>query len=100
MPVATISAEELKKRLDSGEEIVILDVRQPEEKREGSIPTSILIPLGELPIHINELEPFKDREIIVHCRTGMRSAQACQFLSKEGFKTVNLTGGIKAWNEL
>ncbi len=100
MPVNTISAAELKNRINTNEDTIILDVRQPEEKREGDIPNSILIPLGELVARVNELERFKDREIIIYCRGGMRSAQACQYLGQQGFTTTNLSGGIMAWNGL
>ncbi|HYF04075.1 MAG TPA: rhodanese-like domain-containing protein [Patescibacteria group bacterium] len=92
-----ITADELKQRLVSQPDTVILDVRQPEEYAERNIPNSILIPLGELPARFSELERFKDREIIVHCKMGGRSAQACQFLNQQGFNATNLKGGITAW---
>ncbi len=100
MQIHTISAEELHSRLETEKDTVILDVRQPEEKAEGNIPNSLLIPLGELPARVNELERFKGREIIIYCRGGMRSAQACQYLGQQGFTTKNLSGGIRAWNGL
>jgi len=65
-----ISPDTLKTRLGTGEDVVLLDVRQPEEHAEKNIPGSILIPLGELPDRIDELEAYRDGEIIVYCRSG------------------------------
>ena len=92
-----ISAQDLKQRLAEKPDTVILDVRQPEEYAERNIEGSILIPLGELPARLGELERFKDQEIIVHCKMGGRSAQACQYLNQQGFNATNLAGGILAW---
>lgn len=93
-----ILPEALKARLDANERIVLLDVRQPEEHAEENIPNSILIPLGELPARIAELEPHRNDEIIVYCRSGNRSGQACMLLQMLGFANpVNLHGGMLAW---
>ena len=93
-----IQPEALKARLDANERIVLLDVRQPEEHAEENIPNSILIPLGELPARIAELEPHRNDEIIVYCRSGNRSGQACMLLQMLGFTNpVNLHGGMLAW---
>lgn len=93
-----ILPEALKARLDANERIVLLDVRQPEEHAEENIPNSILIPLGELPARIAELEPHRNDEIIVYCRSGNRSGQACMLLQMLGFTNpVNLHGGMLAW---
>jgi adenylyltransferase/sulfurtransferase len=93
-----ITAEELKRRIDLGEGLFILDVRNPEEFQIGRIPGSTLIPLPDLPRRVVELDP--DREMIVHCKSGMRSAKAIQFLKAQGFtKLTNLRGGILAWSE-
>lgn len=95
---ATISPSELKKRLQNKDKnIVLLDVREPYEHAEKNIPNSILIPLGTLPKRVKELEPYKDKEIIVYCRSGNRSGQACDYLQKLGFKVANLEGGMLAW---
>jgi adenylyltransferase/sulfurtransferase len=90
-----ISVEELKSRLDYGDDIFILDVREPNEYEIANL-GGHLIPLAELPDRVAELDPFK--EIVVHCKMGGRSAKAVQFLQKSGFtKTKNLAGGIDAW---
>jgi adenylyltransferase/sulfurtransferase len=94
MPSVTV--EELKKKLDAKEELVILDVREPSEVAVAALPGSTRIPLGTLPALLGELP--KDREIVVHCKMGGRSAQAVQLLRRAGFpKVFNLTGGIDAW---
>ncbi len=92
----TISPAVLKERLKK-EKVVLLDVREPYEHAEKNIPNSILIPLGSLPQRVKELEPYKDQEIVVYCRSGNRSGQACEFLQKLGYKATNLEGGMLAW---
>ena len=90
-----ISVEELKSRLDHGDDLYILDVREPNEYEIANI-GGHLIPLAELPERISELDPYK--EIIVHCKSGGRSARAVRFLQKAGFTNAkNLAGGIDAW---
>jgi len=96
--IKEISSSDLKARLDAGEQPVLLDVRQPEEHAEEHIQNSILIPLGELEERIDELDAYRDREIIVYCRSGNRSANACMFLQMLGFDhPVNLRGGMLDW---
>ncbi len=91
-----ISVEELKQRLDRGENVFILDVRNPEEIQICRLASSIVIPLPQLPQRFGELD--RNREIIVHCKSGMRSQKAIQFLRQQGFTRLkNLTGGILAW---
>jgi sulfur-carrier protein adenylyltransferase/sulfurtransferase len=91
-----ITALELKKRLDAGDDLVIVDVREPNEYQINRIPGSTLIPLGELPRRYQELDP--DREIVLQCKMGGRSAKAQDFLRTVGFtKTKNLRGGVLAW---
>ena len=98
--VSEITATDLKKRLDSGDKVVILDVREPHELAICSLANTAHIPLGELPARISEIEPYKETEIIVYCRSGKRSERAAQFLSESGFKSaVNLSGGILAWSD-
>lgn len=88
----------LKHRLDAGDQIFVLDVREPHEYQICSLPDSVLIPLGSLPTRVSELN--SEDEIVVHCKSGMRSAKAVEFLKKSGFSKVkNLTGGILAWSE-
>jgi adenylyltransferase/sulfurtransferase len=96
--VRTITASELKARLDRGEDIAILDVREPQEFELCRIPGSTLVPLGELPANLSSLDSTK--ELVVHCRTGKRSLQAIELLRQAGFsggRLVNLEGGIDAW---
>ena len=95
--VPAIRPEELKKRLAGGADLVLLDVRRPDEHNERNIPNSLLIPLGELQHRIVELEPYREREIIVYCRSGIRSAHACSYLREHGFRATNLAGGILTW---
>ena len=93
-----ISVHELKVRLDAGEHPNLLDVRQLEEHEEFALEPSILIPLHELPERVGELDKYRDAELIVYCRSGNRSQQACMFLELSGFtNVVNLTGGMIAW---
>ena len=95
-----ITVEELKKRLDAGEELHIIDVREPHENAEFNI-GGILIPLGKIQsMQIDEIEDLKEKEVILYCRSGNRSGQACMFLDAMGFKnTKNLVGGMLAWQE-
>lgn len=93
-----ISVEELKKRLDRGEKVLILDVRNPPEYDICRIAGSKLVPLPDLPQRLSELDP--EQEMVVHCKSGMRSAKAIAFLRQQGFtKLRNMTGGILAWAE-
>ena len=93
--IPLIHAEDLKKRLDAGEKPFILDVREPHEYQICNL-GGTLIPLGQLQSRVGELDP--SRETVVHCRSGMRAADACQFLINNGFRDVkNLAGGILAW---
>ena len=91
-----ITAVELKQRLDRGDKLKIVDVREPNEYQINRIPGSELIPLGDIPKRFNELDP--DEEIVVQCKMGGRSAKAADFLRSVGFKRVlNLKGGILDW---
>ncbi len=93
--VPEIQVEELKRRLDKGDDIFVLDVREPHEYQICNI-NGYLIPLGDLPKRVNELDT--SREIVAHCRSGVRSAKAVNFLRQAGFSKVsNLAGGILAW---
>ena len=93
--VPTISVEELKQKLDAKADIFILDVREPHEYQICHL-NGYLIPVGDLPKRVHELD--SSREIIAHCRSGVRSARAVNFLRRSGFRKVyNLSGGILAW---
>jgi adenylyltransferase/sulfurtransferase len=92
-----MQVEELKRRLDAGEKLFVLDVREPNEYQICNI-GGYLIPLGDLPKRVSELDT--SREIVAHCRSGVRSAKAVEFLRQSGFKKVrNLAGGILAWSD-
>ena len=95
--MADITVQELKQRMDSGEELNIIDVREQWEYDEFNI-NAKHIPLGDLQAALSSLEDWKDQEVIVHCKSGGRSAAACDFMSKMGFSNVrNLEGGMLAW---
>lgn len=96
-----ITPEELKRRIDAGEALHIVDVREPHERAEFNI-GGTLVPLGHIQaMQVDELEELKDQEVIVYCRSGNRSGQACMLLETMGFTNVkNLTGGMLKWQEL
>jgi len=95
--VPEIQPEELKQRLDAGEDIFILDVREPHEYQICNL-NGYLIPLGDLPKRVHELD--SSREIVAHCRSGARSGKAVEFLRQAGFRKVkNLAGGVLAWSD-
>jgi sulfur-carrier protein adenylyltransferase/sulfurtransferase len=95
--IPEITPRELKTRLDRGDDVYVLDVREPHEYQICNI-GGHLIPLGELPQRVHELD--SSREIVAHCKSGKRSAQAVEFLQKAGFRKIqNLKGGILAWSE-
>jgi sulfur-carrier protein adenylyltransferase/sulfurtransferase len=93
-----ITATELKERLDKGEDIQIIDVREAHEVAIGKLPNSIHIPLGQVLARISEIDP--NRETVVHCKMGGRSAKAIEALKRSGFSgnLLNLKGGITAWS--
>jgi adenylyltransferase/sulfurtransferase len=94
--LAEITVEELKGRLDRGDDVFILDVRNPEEYEICRIPGSTLLPLPALPQRFRELDA--GREMVVHCKSGVRSQKAIAFLRQQGFtKLKNLKGGVLAW---
>lgn len=95
-----ITAEEVKKRLDDGEELNLVDVREPNEREEFNI-GGVLVPLGDIrAMQVDELEELKDKEVILYCRSGNRSGQAAMILETMGFtNTKNLVGGMLAWQE-
>ena len=95
-----ITVEELKTRLEAGEKLNLIDVREPHENADFNIGGK-LIPLGKIQtMQIEEIENLKDQEVILYCRSGNRSGQAGLFLDTLGFQnTKNLTGGMLAWQE-
>jgi adenylyltransferase/sulfurtransferase len=95
--VPEMTVKELKRRIDAGDQIIVLDVREPHEFKIANL-GGVLIPLGELPARVHELDV--EREMVVFCRSGSRSARAVEFLRDAGFSKVwNLKGGIHAWSD-
>jgi rhodanese-related sulfurtransferase len=95
-----ISAEELKRRIDAGEKVNLIDVREPYENADFNI-GGTLLPLGKIQtMQVDDIEDLKGEEVILYCRSGNRSGQACMVLDMLGFtNTKNLTGGMVAWRE-
>ena len=91
----TITAAELRK---GAKRYMIVDVREPSEFAESSIPGARNIPLGQLMAKEPQKMLPKDKEIVVHCRSGIRGEKACNFLKARGYKVKNLEGGILAWH--
>lgn len=97
MPLTHLSALQLQDKIQAGDDLLLLDVREQNEFDYAHIEGSKLIPLSLLPLRLDELNP--DQEIVVICHHGMRSMQGCIFLDRNGFsKIYNLTGGIDAWS--
>ena len=97
--MADITVQELKERMDKGEALHLIDVREQHEFDEFNIGAQ-LIPLATLPSHVGEMESLKDEEIIIHCRSGNRSGQAKMYLEDLGFTNVrNVLGGMLAWQD-
>ncbi|MTI33453.1 rhodanese-like domain-containing protein [Xanthovirga aplysinae] len=96
--MSEITVAELKERLEKNEELIIIDVREEWEHEEVNIENTRNIPLGTIPQHLEELSSLKEKEIILHCKSGNRSGQAQKYLISQGFKnTRNLVGGITAY---
>ncbi len=95
-----ISPKDAYEWIKKDKDVVVLDVRTYEEyKNDGHIKGAILIPLNQLKDKIDELKQYKDKKIIVYCRSGNRSVMASRILSNLGFKVFNMDGGINAWKE-
>lgn len=94
-----ITATELKKRMDKGDDIQLIDVRQPDENAFAHIEGAKLIPLGQIIQRMSEID--ENRETVIHCKAGGRSAKAIEMLQRAGFKgdLKNLKGGITAWSD-
>ncbi|MBC7652265.1 MAG: rhodanese-like domain-containing protein [Deinococcales bacterium] len=95
-----ISVEQLKARIDAGEKINLLDVREPQEYAEFNIGGK-LFPLGKIQsMQIEDIEDLRNEEVIINCRSGKRSMMACMILEQMGFtNTVNVVGGVLDWQE-
>jgi adenylyltransferase/sulfurtransferase len=99
-PAATdaIDVTEVKRKLDRGDDFLLIDVREPHEYQIARIPGARLIPLGELPKRLQEFDP--NAEIVMQCKSGARSQRAVDLMKQNGFKNVlNMTGGITAWSD-
>lgn len=94
-----ITSTELKQRLDNGDDIQIIDVREDVEVAIGTIPNSVHIPLAQVLTRMAEIDP--SRETVIHCKMGGRSARAIEALQRSGFqgKLINLRGGIIGWSD-
>ena len=92
-----INVDELRRRLEAGEDLVVLDVREPDEVAQAAISGSVNIPLGQVTDRMSELDPASP--IAVICAAGVRSAKAIEALTAAGYtgELVNVTGGMKAW---
>lgn len=94
--IPEILPQDLKTRLDKGDAVVLLDVREPEEVEIVQLPGAVHIPMGDIAGRVHELDP--DKEIIVYCHHGIRSMRVAMFLAQRDFTQVkNLAGGIDAW---
>jgi len=94
----TVTVEEVKARLDAGEQLNLLDVREPHENADFNI-GGILLPLGKVQtMQIEDIENLRDKEVLIYCRSGNRSGQACMILEQMGFANVsNVVGGMLDW---
>ena len=97
-PMREITATELKQRLDNGDDIQVVDVREANEVAVAKIPNTVHIPLGQVINRMSEID--SSRETVVHCKMGGRSARAIEALQRSGFtgELINLAGGITAWS--
>ncbi len=96
--VKSYMPDEVAEKLRKDKSIILLDVRTPSEHKQQNIEGSLLIPLNELNSRVNELEKFRNNEIICYCRSGNRSLTAAAKLSRKGFRSANMKGGIINWN--
>jgi sulfur-carrier protein adenylyltransferase/sulfurtransferase len=94
-PYAEVTPEELEQRLGGADAPALLDVREPWEHAIAALPEARLVPMEELPHRLGELEP--EREVVVYCHHGIRSAEVVLWLRAQGIPAVNLRGGIDAW---
>jgi rhodanese-related sulfurtransferase len=91
-----IDSESLQGRIASGEDVLLVDIRTPAEIAQGAIPDAMQLPMHLIPIRISELP--KDRDVVLYCRSGARSYQACAYMMQQGYdRVLNLRGGIIAW---
>ncbi|MEQ1558019.1 MAG: rhodanese-like domain-containing protein [Methyloglobulus sp.] len=97
MAIKQLSATELKTKIQDKQQLILLDVREPNEFEFAHIDGSVLIPLNQIPQRLREID--MDQEVVLICHHGMRSMQAANFLAQVGYKKIsNLVGGIDAWS--
>lgn len=96
----SINVSELKQKIDNNKDFILIDVRTPEEENEGLIPNSLRMNIMEPSFPAKVLDLDKSKTFYVYCRSGGRSAQACQFMEKNGLNATNVEGGIMAWNQI
>jgi phage shock protein E len=93
----SISQQDAKKRTESGKNVLLIDVRTPEEYRNIRINNSISVPLSNLKLNIEKVAPNRDTEIIIYCQSGARASTACNELVKMGYTNISNMGGIMSW---
>lgn len=92
-----ISCQEVSQRLQSGEDLLLLDCRDPEEYQLVALRGALLLPMRELPARVSELEPHRGRLVVVYCHLGGRSARTAAWLREQGFAARTMEGGIDQW---
>ncbi|AHF04534.1 sulfurtransferase [Marichromatium purpuratum 984] len=91
-----IDSESLQQRISDGEDQLLVDIRTPAEMAQGMIPDAMQLPMHLIPLRLAELP--RDRDIVLYCRSGARSYQACAYMQQQGYdRVINLRGGIIAW---
>ncbi|WP_071393791.1 rhodanese-like domain-containing protein [Bacillus tuaregi] len=93
--IAVITTNELMEKLEAGEKLELVDVREHDEVAMGMIPGAKHIPMGDIPASLGSFD--KDKEYIMVCRSGSRSAYVCEFMQAQGYKVRNMTGGMLDW---
>ncbi|WP_078414085.1 rhodanese-like domain-containing protein [Priestia abyssalis] len=94
--VQIITTEELKKKLEAGEDVLLVDVREDEEVAAGKIPAAKHIKMNDIPQSLDQFE--KEKEYIFICRSGYRSERVCEYLQDQGYKVRNMVGGMLEWS--
>jgi rhodanese-related sulfurtransferase len=94
--IKTITTEELKRKLEAGENLLLIDVREDEEVANGKIPGAKHIKMGDIPANLDYFD--KDKEYIFVCRSGYRSERVCEYLQEQGYKVRNMVGGMLEWS--
>ncbi len=95
-----IDCRSVKQKLDAGEDLLFIDCREPDEHATAKIAAAKLVPMSEIADRLGELEPYRQRPIVVHCHHGGRSMRVVRWLREQGYKLAqNMTGGIDAWSQ-